>query len=180
MSGTDAELALKVSFEQSSQRTKSPTHGWKKCGIFRRLIICITQGTVSGDKNEILFSRFGINYNNEPEVWKKGTVVFRDVSVFLPFLPVLLCLSPLSSNLRQIMALLILLFSLRVQYDDPPEVLTSSNERVKQLSKTQAEKERKKRQKARVAVEHVDIIKDEFWQKRPWILAGKGFKAPAE
>lgn len=36
-------------------------------------------GTVSADKNEILFSRFGINYNKEPEVFKKGTVMYRDV-----------------------------------------------------------------------------------------------------
>lgn len=48
------------------------------------------------------------------------------------------------------------------------------------ISKTQAEKERKKRQKARIAVEHVDIIKDGFWEKRPWILAGRGFKVPIE
>ncbi|KAK2721897.1 hypothetical protein QYM36_002461 [Artemia franciscana] len=33
--------------------------------------------TVSGDKNEILFSQFGINYNNEPEMFRKGTVVYR-------------------------------------------------------------------------------------------------------
>ena len=38
------------------------------------------QGTLSADKNEILFSRFGINYNNEPEIYKKGSVIFRDVS----------------------------------------------------------------------------------------------------
>ncbi|PSN67134.1 tRNAHis guanylyltransferase, partial [Corynespora cassiicola Philippines] len=37
-------------------------------------------GTVSSDKNEILFSRFGINYNNEPEIFKKGSVLYRDVS----------------------------------------------------------------------------------------------------
>lgn len=37
------------------------------------------QGSVSKDKNEILFSRFGINYNNEPEILKKGSVIFRDV-----------------------------------------------------------------------------------------------------
>ncbi|KAF2107539.1 Thg1 C terminal domain-containing protein [Lophiotrema nucula] len=35
-------------------------------------------GTVSSDKNEILFSRFGINYNNEPEIFKKGSVLYRD------------------------------------------------------------------------------------------------------
>lgn len=35
------------------------------------------KGTLSGDKNEILFSEFGINYNNEPEQFKKGTTVVR-------------------------------------------------------------------------------------------------------
>jgi hypothetical protein len=40
-------------------------------------------------------------------------------------------------------------------------------------SRTQRDKERKKRSKAKVLVEHVDIIKDEFWEKRPWILSGK-------
>nr|CAG4646468.1 EOG090X0AR4 [Macrothrix elegans] len=43
------------------------------------------RGTVSGDKNEILFSQFGINYNNEPEVFRKGTIlVRRKVPVSLP------------------------------------------------------------------------------------------------
>lgn len=35
-------------------------------------------GTLSGDKNEILFSQFGINYNNEPEVFRKGTVLVQN------------------------------------------------------------------------------------------------------
>ncbi|KAJ4375640.1 tRNA-His guanylyltransferase [Didymella sp. IMI 355093] len=35
-------------------------------------------GTVSADKNEILFQEFGINYNNEPECFKKGTILYRD------------------------------------------------------------------------------------------------------
>lgn len=37
-------------------------------------------GTVSSDKNEILFKDFGLNYNNEPEIFKKGTLLYRDVS----------------------------------------------------------------------------------------------------
>jgi tRNA(His) guanylyltransferase len=48
------------------------------------------------------------------------------------------------------------------------------------MSKTQAEKERKKRQKARIAVQHVDIIKDDFWQRRPWLLSGKPGRIPKE
>lgn len=35
------------------------------------------RGTLSSDKNEILFSQFGCNYNNEPELFRKGTVIFR-------------------------------------------------------------------------------------------------------
>ncbi|XP_060621536.2 probable tRNA(His) guanylyltransferase isoform X1 [Anolis sagrei] len=33
------------------------------------------QGTLAGDKNEILFSQFNINYNNEPLMYRKGTVL---------------------------------------------------------------------------------------------------------
>jgi tRNA(His) guanylyltransferase len=44
------------------------------------------KGSLAADKNEILFSRFKINYNNEPEIYKKGSVVFRDVRTpFPPF-----------------------------------------------------------------------------------------------
>ncbi len=41
-------------------------------------------GTFSADKNEILFSKFSINYNNEPEIFRKGSVIFRDVSQPVP------------------------------------------------------------------------------------------------
>jgi tRNA(His) guanylyltransferase len=41
-------------------------------------------GTVSGDKNELLFSRFGINYNDEPDIYKKGSVIFRDYELAEP------------------------------------------------------------------------------------------------
>jgi len=35
------------------------------------------KGTLSGDKNEILFSQFGINYNKEPEQLRKGTTIIK-------------------------------------------------------------------------------------------------------
>ena len=41
------------------------------------------KGTLSGDKNEILFSEFGINYNNEPEQFRKGTTLYK-VKVDIP------------------------------------------------------------------------------------------------
>lgn len=34
-------------------------------------------GTVSADKNEILFKEFNINYNNEPEIFKRGTLLLK-------------------------------------------------------------------------------------------------------
>lgn len=52
-------------------------------------------------------------------------------------------------------------------------------ELVKQ-SKSQAEKDRKKRAKARIVVEHLDIIKDDFWDRRPWLLSNKPGKLPGE
>ncbi|XP_064422940.1 probable tRNA(His) guanylyltransferase isoform X2 [Latimeria chalumnae] len=33
------------------------------------------RGTLSADKNEILFSEFNINYNMEPVIYKKGTIL---------------------------------------------------------------------------------------------------------
>ncbi|KAM3964826.1 tRNA-histidine guanylyltransferase [Aphomia sociella] len=36
-------------------------------------------GTVSADKNEILFNDFQINYNNEPEIFKRGTLLLRKI-----------------------------------------------------------------------------------------------------
>jgi tRNA(His) guanylyltransferase len=49
-----------------------------------------------------------------------------------------------------------------------------------QQSKTQAESDKKKRAKARILIEHLDIIKDDFWNRRPWLLTGKPGKIPKE
>lgn len=50
----------------------------------------------------------------------------------------------------------------------------------KEISKTQEEKDRKRRAKARITVQHVDVIKDEFWERRPWLLSNKPGKIPKE
>ncbi|PHH92838.1 hypothetical protein CDD83_4510 [Cordyceps sp. RAO-2017] len=106
-------------------------------------------GTLASDKNEILFSRFQINYNNEPDMFRKGSVVFRDYELVDP-----------ESH----------------QVADEMDNLAEPA----QQSKSQTEKERRRRSKARVVVEHLDIIKDEFWDMRPWILSNKPGKAPKE
>src|SRR2546421_12801798 len=111
------------------------------------------QGTVSSDKNEILFSRYGINYNNEPQLFKKGSVVFREYEL---------------ENIKETNGD----DGKCVKQKSELELSTEASEEAAVLSKTQSEKMRKARTKARVVVEHVDIHKDEFWAKRPWILGG--------
>jgi len=97
------------------------------------------KGTLSADKNEILFSRFGINYNNEPLIYRKGTVIYRS-------------------------------------YESTGAVVNgdgSNGKAADAASKTQIEKEKKRRQKAQIVTEHFDIIGDAFWEAHPYILAGK-------
>lgn len=106
-------------------------------------------GTVSGDKNELLFTRFGINYNNEPDIYKKGSVIFRDYELA----------EPGSHNAA---------------------AEAESTAEPAQLSKSQSEKEKKKRAKAKVVTEHLDIIKDDFWERRPWILSNKPGKTRSQ
>jgi len=100
------------------------------------------KGTVAANKNEILFTRYGINYNAEPEIFKKGSIVYRNLDV--PDTP---------------------------SVEDNPDdcALVGSGP----ASKTQQEKEKGKRAKASILVEHQDLIKDDFWQKRPWLLSGR-------
>lgn len=97
------------------------------------------KGSLAADKNEILFTRFGINYNKEHEIYRKGTVIYR-------------------------------------AYDDEgglPVETTAAAAKAQPASKSQVEKEKKRRQKARIAVEHADIIGDGFWEARPYILQAK-------
>lgn len=37
------------------------------------------QGTLAADKNEILFSEFNINYNNESAIHRKGTILIWEM-----------------------------------------------------------------------------------------------------
>lgn len=37
------------------------------------------QGSLAADKNEILFSEFNINYNNESAIHRKGTILIWEL-----------------------------------------------------------------------------------------------------
>lgn len=149
----EAEKLLSVSLD-------SPTH----C-LDPRIGLTL-KGTLAADKNEILFSRFQVNYNNEPEIFKKGSVVFRDVGCRLPECELNNADAPFKYELV-----------------DPGHNVRGKEEDMAASatqSKTQAESDRKKRAKARVLVQHLDIIKDDFWDRRPWLLSGKPGEIPKE
>jgi tRNA(His) 5'-end guanylyltransferase len=42
------------------------------------------KGTNSAQKNQLLFNRFGINYNDVPERMRKGSVILREVGYSPP------------------------------------------------------------------------------------------------
>ncbi|KAK6344847.1 tRNA-His guanylyltransferase [Orbilia javanica] len=114
-------------------------------------------GTLAKDKNEILWSRFGINYNNEEEMFRKGSVVYRNYGAV-----------PDSSTEDKP----------NEEEEATPEKKEATAETTpvppaeaqKGKSRSQQKREAKKLAKAEVVIEHVDIIKDAFWEKRPWIL----------
>jgi tRNA(His) guanylyltransferase len=119
--------------------------------LFRVLIgPSLAQGTVSSEKHEILFSRFGINYNTVPSRFRKGSVLVREkvtVQVSLECWPV--------------------------------------DERASQLEKPDVKpigeicegdsgsgKQKERQTWTRITLLHCDIIGDEFWDERPYILEG--------
>lgn len=54
------------------------TSFWKlvQSGLTNQEAEARLNGTVSSDKNEILF-QLGVNYNNEPDIYKKGTILIK-------------------------------------------------------------------------------------------------------
>lgn len=91
-------------------------------------------GTVSSDKHEILFSEFGINYNNEPEMYKRGTILVREPEAESDCLEVGNKLASGELSPRQL-----------------DRLLKKKNVQIKKL--------------------HIDLIRDPFWNERPWILS---------
>ncbi|KAG6809771.1 hypothetical protein H0H93_015510 [Arthromyces matolae] len=104
------------------------------------------QGTVSKEKNEILFTRFQINYNEIDERFRKGSVLVREEIVTEP--PSAATELTLSNG----------------------ENATPVVDRV--LPNKKEKKKRDVKPKTKVVVLHCDIIKDQFWDDRPSILGG--------
>lgn len=94
-------------------------------------------------------------------MFKKGSIIFRDVH---------------RSALPRRRAITDII-QYKIESADSGDIAAmpaSSNRDGAEISKTQKEKERKRRMKAEIITQHTDFIKDEFWQQRPWLLSDTG------
>ncbi|KAF8529895.1 tRNAHis guanylyltransferase [Gautieria morchelliformis] len=104
------------------------------------------RGTVSSTKHELLFNAFGINYNDLPARFRKGSVL---VHVEMP--------SPVIVEV--------------LEAEGMPPTAGSTDEAVPQSSLSVVSKHSKKtRVTYEISTLHCDIIKDDFWSEHPKIL----------
>lgn len=120
------------------------------------------QGTTAADKNELLYQN-GINYNNEAEIYRKGTVLYRDYELAEPMDGSSDILETVVSDTEDV--------GVRDEF-----LAMEGKESSSKLSRTAQEKERKSKEKAGIKMEHVDLINNDFWHRRPWILSGRAGK----
>ncbi|WVN89235.1 uncharacterized protein L203_104453 [Cryptococcus depauperatus CBS 7841] len=116
------------------------------------------QGTNSKDKNELLFSQFSINYNNLPEMFRKGSVLVRQAqqpSVLASSKPQTVQQEGSNENHP---------VEIASQGPKSSEIITTGHEKCLRKEKTYVGTE------GRVVVLHEDIVGDAFWKERPWLL----------
>ncbi|KAG1736562.1 Thg1 C terminal domain-containing protein [Suillus lakei] len=133
------------------------------------------RGTVSATKHEMLFSRFGINYNEISQRFKKGSVIVREIvppessdKGEDPEPPVLLARSGVKQERDECSSM-----------SDPSTNMPSQSQSMGEADETPpVDPPRQKRSKAKkknklettVNVLHCDIIGDDFWLARPHLL----------
>ncbi|KAH8118188.1 tRNAHis guanylyltransferase [Phellopilus nigrolimitatus] len=129
------------------------------------------RGTVSNQKHEILFSRFGVNYNGIPARYRKGSILVREIDpgpdildldaseLLTPAGDVTKCTESSEDAAPPV--------PLKEPLQEPPGAVSEG-------MKTKGTKARatttKKRRKLIVRVLHEDLIGDAFWAQRPAIL----------
>ncbi|KAK7461705.1 tRNA-His guanylyltransferase [Stygiomarasmius scandens] len=125
--------------------------------------------TVSKDKNEILFSRFGINYNEIIPRYRKGSVFVRTEIEDNVVVNSDNQNQPAKEHTEE-----------KVEVDsdnqgEPKEHIEDEQKSARELvlKKRLERKEKKKKTKnppTKLELLHCDVIKDEFWAKYPQIL----------
>ena len=97
-----------------------------------------------------------MNHNDEPEIFKKGTVLYRDVCE--PSKTTAICIA--SADLLKYG---VLDGSLDTNFNPQTQ---------KAMSEAKLNRLKKRASKTEVLTGYVDIIKDTFWKDRPLLLLG--------
>eukprot|EP00388_Colpodella_angusta_P005283 GDKJ01016448.1.p1 GENE.GDKJ01016448.1~~GDKJ01016448.1.p1 ORF type:complete len:341 (-),score=79.85 GDKJ01016448.1:100-1122(-) len=140
--------------------------------------------TFSADKNEMLFQR-GINYNNLPPVFKKGTILVREMSKRQKER------LEKKKKAKELAAKAKLKDSTNVPPPEPSEKpsveeLKAMRDTLKalKLDKKTEEEEKLNQDGDRltkscillddgISINHVDLVEDDFWNRRPHLLANE-------
>jgi len=129
------------------------------------------RGTFSKDKNEILYSQFGISYGNLDARFRKGSVLVReqvheeeDEAKPIP-----------SSNIgdqpgTDSPSLPITDELIHKDDNTPSQTVEKTQSNNPTKSKEKKNKNKSKSVRSRIELMHCDIIKDEFWDARPGLL----------
>ena len=118
------------------------------------------KGTLSNDKNEILFSQFNINYNNQPEVYKKGSLIIRvkkSASIRPPKK------GENEKNDEEIKKKIEEINKINEEFLEKCEKKFKTDELLYKDDKYMEEKI--KELKGQIYIAHMDVVKDAFWDK---------------
>jgi tRNA(His) guanylyltransferase len=126
------------------------------------------QGTFSNDKNELLFSRFKINYNNLPEDFKKGSVLVRTDPRLTKGPSKLDTPAPGPDGTEAAGAATPDLAASATPAAPAPEAEQSAAAAAGPPHPSAAKPFDGR--SGPIVVLHTDIIKEPFWAERPWLL----------
>ncbi|XP_065321865.1 uncharacterized protein LOC135929282 isoform X2 [Gordionus sp. m RMFG-2023] len=133
----------------------------------------ILEGSLSSDKHELMFSRFGINYNDEPQMYRKGSLIVRASDLSQSYLAnigkggIWERFKGAGRNKR---------FDYYAQFDgsdsNAHEAMDTFDIRNKKKN-SEANNTGQDITKGFLAL-HVDLINDDFWEVNPGLLAHDG------
>ena len=118
------------------------------------------KGTLSNDKNEILFSQFNINYNNQPEVYKKGSLIIRvkkPASIRPPKQ------TENKENEEEVKKKIEEINKKNEEFLEKCDKVYKTDELLYKDDKFMEEKI--KELKGQIYISHMDVVKDDFWNK---------------
>jgi len=136
------------------------------------------RGTVSSTKHEMLYSRFGINYNEISDRFKKGSVIVREIvkssdehEQSEPPMPPVARSETRAEQEGDESSERPAAFGPSTSIQSPPQF---TNDKASQVLDPPHPKRSKAKKKVKlettIEVLHCDIIGDEFWLTRPHLL----------